>query len=134
MRAGRGIRVRLSMMLAGLTGSTAGEGSRKRLEQGVERRRAVRKFWMFAAVCAAVVVLSGCGWFRKGSDAGQKGGVQRARSWTTYEVEEGDSLWKIAALKDVYGDGTQWERIAEVNNIDSPSDLKIGQILRIPRD
>ena len=116
-----------------MTGSMA-EGSRKGLEQGVERRRVVRKFWMFAVVCAVVMVLSGCRFLARRSDIGQKGGVQRAASWTTYEVQEGDSLWRIAARDDVYGDGAQWERIAEANNIDSPSDLKIGQILRIPRN
>ncbi|MFQ5796574.1 MAG: HEAT repeat domain-containing protein [Candidatus Bipolaricaulia bacterium] len=51
---------------------------------------------------------------------------------TTYQVQEGDSLWEIA--KQVYGDGTKWTVIAEANGIDveSPRSLRVGELLTIP--
>ncbi|MFQ5795840.1 MAG: LysM peptidoglycan-binding domain-containing protein [Candidatus Bipolaricaulia bacterium] len=50
---------------------------------------------------------------------------------TTYQVQEGDSLWKIAER--FYGDGTKWTVIAEANGIDvkNPRPLQIGEWLSI---
>ena len=50
----------------------------------------------------------------------------------TYEVQKGDSLWKIA--KHVYGDGNKWKAIAEANAelIPDPDKIKPGQVLVIP--
>jgi nucleoid-associated protein YgaU len=50
----------------------------------------------------------------------------------TYEVQKGDSLWKIA--KHAYGDGTKWKLIAEANAdiIPNPDLIKPGQVLKIP--
>jgi nucleoid-associated protein YgaU len=50
----------------------------------------------------------------------------------TYEVQKGDSLWKIA--KHVYGDGNKWKAIAEANAelIPNPDLIKPGQVLVIP--
>jgi nucleoid-associated protein YgaU len=50
----------------------------------------------------------------------------------TYEVQQGDSLWKIA--KHVYGDGNKWKTIAEANVelIPNPDRIKPGQVLVIP--
>jgi hypothetical protein len=47
-----------------------------------------------------------------------------------YLAKEGDSLWLIA--KKVYGRGSQWELIAEANNLSAPYRLKIGQELSLP--
>ncbi|MFQ5794504.1 MAG: alpha/beta fold hydrolase [Candidatus Bipolaricaulia bacterium] len=51
---------------------------------------------------------------------------------TTYQVQAGDSLWKIA--EQFYGDGTQWAVIAEANGIDveNPRGLRVGELLIIP--
>lgn len=48
-----------------------------------------------------------------------------------YEVQKGDSLWSIAVR--TYGDGYQWTRIANENNLSHPSLIHIGNVLTIPR-
>jgi len=48
----------------------------------------------------------------------------------TYTVQEGQSLWEIA--EDVYGDGFQWTKIAQANNITDPNSIEEGQTLTIP--
>ncbi|MCB9915863.1 MAG: LysM peptidoglycan-binding domain-containing protein [Planctomycetes bacterium] len=51
---------------------------------------------------------------------------------SNYTVVEGDSLWVIA--KKVYGQGAKWEALYEANRdqLDSPDDVSIGMVLRIP--
>lgn len=46
-------------------------------------------------------------------------------------VQPGDTLWKIAVI--VYGDGYQWVRIAQANNIANPNIILPGQLLVIPQ-
>ncbi len=46
-----------------------------------------------------------------------------------YEVQKGDSLWKIAEKE--YGDGFQWKKIAQENNIENPSIIEIGTQLTL---
>jgi putative chitinase len=46
-----------------------------------------------------------------------------------YEVVEGDSLWSIAESE--YGDGFEWVRIAEANDI-SNGEIEVGQKLVLP--
>lgn len=50
----------------------------------------------------------------------------------TYVVRAGDTLSKIAARKDVYGDASKWKPIAKANKIRDPKNLKRGQELKIP--
>jgi nucleoid-associated protein YgaU len=50
----------------------------------------------------------------------------------TYTVKKGDSLRKIAARKDIYGDASKWKKIATANKIRDPKHLRIGQKLKIP--
>lgn len=47
-----------------------------------------------------------------------------------YIVESGDSLYAIAIQ--MYNDGSQAERIAEANGLDSENPLTVGQELEIP--
>lgn len=56
-----------------------------------------------------------------------KGGKRK-----TYTVKRGDTLSKIAARKDVYGDASKWKKIAEANNIRDPKNISAGQVLKIP--
>jgi len=51
-----------------------------------------------------------------------------------YEVQKGDSLWKIA--KNAYGDGNRHPDIFEANKevIQNPDLIFPGQMLRIPQD
>lgn len=49
----------------------------------------------------------------------------------TYTVQKGDDLWHIAVR--AYGDGYQWVKIAQVNNLANPSLIFSGNVLKIPR-
>lgn len=53
-------------------------------------------------------------------------------SVVNYKVKEGDHLWKIAL--EAYGDGYQWQRIAQANKIINPDLIVVGQILKIPSE
>jgi nucleoid-associated protein YgaU len=66
-----------------------------------------------------------------GSSAAEATPVDPAAA-RTYEVQKGDSLWKIA--KHVYGDGNKWTLIAEANveTVPNPDRIKPGQVLTIP--
>ena len=48
----------------------------------------------------------------------------------TYTVQSGDTLFKIA--EQFYGDGNQWQKIAQANGNLAPESLKVGQKLQIP--
>lgn len=69
---------------------------------------------------------------RRASSEGGKTNPSRAR--TTYRVQEGDNLPKIAARKDIYGDASKWKRIANANGIRDGRTLRVGRVLKIPRD
>ncbi|MEJ8309257.1 5'-nucleotidase C-terminal domain-containing protein [Agrobacterium larrymoorei] len=47
-----------------------------------------------------------------------------------YVVTKGDSLWKIAEEK--YGNGIEWKKIAEANELRRPNHIEIGEELTIP--
>jgi LysM repeat protein len=51
---------------------------------------------------------------------------------TTYTVQKGDSLWKIA--KQFYGDGSQYTKIYNANTgtLSDPNKIYTGQVLAIP--
>ncbi len=49
-----------------------------------------------------------------------------------YTVQRGDTL--IAIARKTLGEGNRWQEIATLNNIDSPSDLRVGMVLKIPAE
>ncbi len=53
-----------------------------------------------------------------------------------YRVSPGDSLWRIAARPDVYGNGLLWPLIYQANRqtLADPGRLRVGQRLRIRRN
>lgn len=53
-----------------------------------------------------------------------------AKQGSTYVVQAGDDLWKIA--EEAYNDGYKWTEIAKANNITDPGMISTGQKLSIP--
>lgn len=47
-----------------------------------------------------------------------------------YTVESGDSLWSIA--EKVYGNGFDWTKIRDANNLGAGANVEVGQVLTIP--
>ena len=56
-------------------------------------------------------------------------------AYVRYVVKKGDTLPKIAARPEIYGDTGQWQRIYEANRdvIGRDRKLEIGQVLMIPK-
>ncbi len=50
---------------------------------------------------------------------------------TTYTVQKGDHLWKIA--ENFYNSGYNWVDIAQVNNLTTPNSIEVNQKLIIPK-
>ena len=64
--------------------------------------------------------------------------AQPAPSWATfvrYVVKQGDTLPKIAARPEIYGDADQWSRLYEANRdiIGKDRKVKMGQVLLVPK-
>lgn len=47
-----------------------------------------------------------------------------------YAVQDGDTLWDIAATH--LGDPQRWQEIADLNGVDDPENLQIGTVLQLP--
>jgi len=60
---------------------------------------------------------------------------EEPEQYETYTVQQGDSLWSIAAKPAIYGNATHWRRIFDANRdlLSNPDSLKPGMSLRIPR-
>ncbi len=69
-------------------------------------------------------------WGTPKADAGVAPGENQYTQW--YEVQAGDTLWKIA--KERYGDGSLYTEIFKANQdvLTDPDRIKVGQKLRIP--
>lgn len=52
-------------------------------------------------------------------------------SGDSYTVEKGDTLWSISVR--AYGDGYQWTKVAEENNLLNPNLIHVGNVLTLPR-
>lgn len=50
---------------------------------------------------------------------------------STYKVEAGDHLWKIATK--LYGSGYNWVDIAKENKLSNPGQIEVGQELSLPK-
>jgi nucleoid-associated protein YgaU len=48
----------------------------------------------------------------------------------TYTVVAGDDLWSIS--EKVYGSGYNWVDLAQANNLSDPSDIHVGNVLKVP--
>ena len=64
----------------------------------------------------------------------EKAEVIAADRMSSYVVQKGDTLEKIAAKPEVYGDKKKWYSIYKENKdtIKNPDKIKPGQVLRIP--
>jgi hypothetical protein len=73
---------------------------------------------------------------KKGSSSKSRPESSKSTQVKKYTVKSGDSLWKIAARKDVYGDGNKWRKIYDANKKTigkNPNKLKVGMKLVIPK-
>ena len=70
------------------------------------------------------------------SDESGTGTPAAPGSFGTYVVKKDESLWSIAAKKEIYGKATQWRRIYDANRdiLKSPDQIRAGMVLKIPRD
>jgi len=57
--------------------------------------------------------------------------VKNPITGNTYTVVKGDFLWDIAVR--AYGDGYQWVKIANANNLVNPNMIFSGNVLKLPR-
>ena len=64
------------------------------------------------------------------AEAAAPASVEQAPAEQHWTVDPGDTLWAIA--EKVYGDGNQYQRIADANGIDNPDLIRPGQDLVIP--
>lgn len=51
--------------------------------------------------------------------------------YTTYTVQKGDSLWRIAQKR--LGSGRRFKEIASLNGLSNPDKISVGQKLKIPK-
>ena len=54
-----------------------------------------------------------------------------ARNGRSYEIQDGDSLWRIAS--DQLGDGSRWKEIEKANPGENLQVLRIGKVIQLPR-
>src|SRR3546814_18302107 len=84
------------------------------------------RYLMLAAV-AATVVLAGCASrTTQAPVTDMSGGVAAPVGGATYVVKAGDTLYKIAQAQNM-----NVAEISRLNNITDPSQLRIGQVLRL---
>ena len=57
--------------------------------------------------------------------------TNNAVAGSTYTIQAGDDLWKIAER--AYNDGYKWTEIARANNITDPGMISAGQKINLPR-
>ncbi len=67
-----------------------------------------------------------------GEVAGVKIATASTITGTQYTVQKGDTVWDIAVR--AYGDGYQWTKISQANNLENPGIIHVGNVLQIPRD
>ncbi len=65
-----------------------------------------------------------------GNSQTEAGAEDKQNSSDTYEVQAGESLWKIS--EKVYGTGYNWTDIASANNLANPDYVEAGTKLTIP--
>jgi LysM repeat protein len=108
------------------------------IEQGDTRRRAGDGDRYLAAMTVNLLqytagnVLVERSPSRRAASKGKQG-TTGSRGRKTYTVKQGDTLPKIAARADVYGDAGKWKAIAHANGIRDPRSLKVGRVLKLPR-
>jgi hypothetical protein len=67
---------------------------------------------------------------KKAANKKKNSGGAKSASNKTYTVQPGDNLSKIASRQ--LGSSSRYPEIAELNNIRDPSDVTVGQVLKMP--
>jgi len=65
------------------------------------------------------------------SDDGSSGSASTEMMSSDYTVMRGDNLWNIARKH--YGDARMWKKIEDANGVKNVRNLKIGQMLKLPK-
>lgn len=69
------------------------------------------------------------------SESGPASDQGLPKTFDTYVVKKGDTLWSIAADPHVFGDAAKWRKLYAANHdvLKSPDRLRAGMKLRVPR-
>lgn len=112
----------------------------ERIQSDLENRQSLLSLVLGVLILVVVGVLI-FNYFNKPS--GELGSSQQTNTTNTpqdvakedlpgkYTVKEGDTLFEIA--QNYYGDGYQYDKLAEVNKLTNPNFLATGQVLEIPK-
>ena len=70
-----------------------------------------------------VLTIPGCG----GTTSSSSGSTGSTGSGSTYTVQPGDNLYRIALKYNL-----SWQQLAQANGITNPDNIVVGQVLNIP--
>ena len=97
------------------------------VQQGENLFRIALRYGTTAAAVASANGITNLTLIHPGQKLTIPGGVQPSTGATTYVVQAGDNLFRIALRYDM-----SHAYLAQYNNIANPSDIHVGQVLNIP--
>lgn len=100
-------------------------------EEYLEGQADIKVSWSFVEYrplnVAAVASIAACS--NNGAELSSRAADREIPKSVT--IKNGDSLWALAVK--YYGNGGQWKKIADANNIENENKLKIGMVVELPQ-